>query len=173
MDRFMDNDPQGLADYVSALEQGLVLFDGRPGDGKTYLASRTAKTIGARFVDADGFLEPKQDAVLSARRLDELRNSVEASLASSRMVLLAGVCARQIVERAKLPPAASYVWVEKISLTLLPSARALFADDLNRNEVTYPDGRRRPLYAEVEAYIATYNARSLADRVYFNAYEGS
>ena len=43
--RFIKNDPEELAAYVMSLERGLVVFDGRPTAGKTYLAT----AIGKRF----------------------------------------------------------------------------------------------------------------------------
>jgi hypothetical protein len=36
--RFIKGQPEELAAHIKSLGRGLVVFDGRPGSGKTYLA---------------------------------------------------------------------------------------------------------------------------------------
>jgi hypothetical protein len=45
--RFIENDQEELADYVRSQKEGLIVFDGRMGNGKTYLASEMAKRVEA------------------------------------------------------------------------------------------------------------------------------
>ena len=40
--QFIENDPGLLATHIASLGDGLVVFDGRPGAGKSYLARTTA-----------------------------------------------------------------------------------------------------------------------------------
>jgi hypothetical protein len=140
--RFIENDPEALAAYVRSVERGLIIFDGRPTAGKTYLARSTSKQIQCNWVDTDEFLIKNQKQFLGALRLDALRNHVEASLAATPLVLLSGVCGRQVIERAQLT-AAAFVWVEKSSLACLKIDRRDFVADYNR-DLPYAD----PLLAE-------------------------
>ena len=104
---------------------------------------------------------------IGALRFAEIRSLLTASLASSPLVLFSTVCARQAIEAAKLS-AAAFIWVEKTSLVLI--------DIVERDFDDYDDYQDEPgqhvLYAEVEAYLAAYDARRRVDQVvYVNAYE--
>ena len=44
--RFIKANPEELAIYIKSLARGLVVFDGRPGSGKTYLAEKMARRVG-------------------------------------------------------------------------------------------------------------------------------
>jgi hypothetical protein len=60
--RRIDNDPDELAGYVDSLGSGLVVFDGRDGDGKTYMARQMQRRLArCKAIDADCcFLVPDQ-----------------------------------------------------------------------------------------------------------------
>jgi hypothetical protein len=166
--RFIKNKPEELVDYIKSLGRGLVAFDGRPGSGKTHLAEEMARRIGCKSADADrNFLDSDKGKFVGALRLDEMRSSLTASLASAPLVMFSTVCARQAIELAKLS-AAAFIWVEKSSLVLI--------DNMERDFDEYDDYKddtsQHVLYAEVEAYIAAYDARRRLDQVvYVNAYE--
>lgn len=82
----------------------------------------------------------------------------------SKRVLLAGVCARQIVDLAGLPTA-THIYVEDASLTLLEIQMRDFDDDINAPD---PDPCLHRLHWEVEEYHRSkYKPRSNADAVYF------
>jgi hypothetical protein len=160
--RFIENDPDELAAYVRSQEKGLIVFDGRTGNGKSYLASEMAKLVPCTSVDADEFLIRKTSKFVRALKLDELRDRIEAGFATSPLVVLSSVCGRQVVEKAMLP-AGAFVWIERTSLTCLAIDRRDFAGDHNADA---PDDEAR---GEIEAYIKTYNARGRPDLVYLNA----
>jgi predicted ATPase len=65
--RFIEDDPDELAKYITSLGRGLVVFDGRPGAGKTHLARDVAKRVQCNSVDADAFLIRDQKEFLGAR----------------------------------------------------------------------------------------------------------
>ena len=50
---FIRNKPEELAAHIQSLGRGLVVFDGRPGSGKTHLANAMARRIGGKSADAD------------------------------------------------------------------------------------------------------------------------
>jgi hypothetical protein len=160
--RFIENDPDQLADYVRSQEKGLIVFDGRTGNGKTYLASEMAKRVPCASVDADEFLIRKTGKFVGALKLNELRDRIEVGFAKFPLVVLSSVCARQVVARA-MRRASAFVWIERTSLTCLSIDRRDFAGDHNADE---PDDEAR---WEIEAYIKAYNARASADLVYLNA----
>ena len=162
MPQFIENDPAVLADYVASLGTRLIVFDGRPGAGKSYLARATAKRLGCTFVDGDHFLDGNKGMFVGALRIDALRRTIET--AATPPVLLATVCARQVVDRIRLPTA-GIIWVEQASAVRLDLIRRDYCDyDENADAA-----RRHPLYKEVEAYIAAHDARRRPDVVYLNA----
>jgi hypothetical protein len=160
--KFIANDPKELADYIRAQGQGLVAFDGRTGSGKTYLANQMAKLAQAIAVDADAFLLPDQGKFLEALKLDELRDRIRASFATSPLVLFSSVCARQVIDRLGVN-ATAHVWVERSSLACLEIDRRDFAGDHNA------DAPVSELHREIEAYIKVSDARGRPDVVYLNA----
>jgi hypothetical protein len=162
--RFIKANPAALAAYIESLGQGLILFDGRPSAGKTTLAKAMAARLRRGVLDGDSFLIRKQDQSIGALKTDALREQIEASLAAAPLVLLSTVCAREVVMKVGLP-AASFVWIERTSQTLIDIAERDFADDFDRDEPLADDKLRQ----EVEAYIKAHDARARADRVYLNA----
>ncbi len=101
---------------------------------------------------------------MDALQLDQLKDELEQSLHHSKMPLLAGVCARQIVDLAGLPEAA-YIYVEAASPTLLEIHKRDFGDDFNAHD---PDPHLHRLHWEVEVYHRSrYKPRASADAVYF------
>ncbi len=100
--RFIKNDPEELAAYIKSLASGLVVFDGRSGAGKTPLAADTAKRLGCKCADADRcFLDHQKGMFFGALRFDEMQSSLNASLATSPLVMFSTVCARQAIETAR------------------------------------------------------------------------
>lgn len=162
---FIENDPAQLAHYVSSLERGLVVFDGRPGAGKTHLGREMERRIRCKSIDADCcFLVPDQKKFVGALILEPMLHCIEAHLARTPLVVLSTVCAREVAEKAKLAVRA-FIWVERTSLACLQVDRRDFADDHNADEPF------SELHREVEAYVKAYNARQRPDAVYLNAHD--
>lgn len=164
MSQFIKNDPAALADYIATIGRGLILFDGRPLAGKTTLAKDMATRLGCGVIDGDDFIVRKQNKFIGALKAEALRERIETSLTAAPLVLLSTVCAREVVAKVGLP-AASFVWIERTSPTLLDIAVRDFADDFDRDEPCEDDKLRQ----EVEAYIKVHGARDRADKVYVNA----
>lgn len=162
---FIENDLEQLAQFVARLERGLVVFDGRPGAGKTHLAREVARRIRCKYIDVDCcFLVPDQKKFVGALILDPMRDCIEAHLAGMPLVVLSTLCAREVAEKAKLTVRA-FVWVEPTSLIRLQIDRRDFAEDHDA------DAPSSELRKEVEAYVKAYNPRETADAVYLNAYD--
>jgi hypothetical protein len=126
-----------------------------------------ARRLGCSVVDVDKFLPAPEDnpkrAFVDALRIADLRRAIEDG---GPLVLMSGVCARQVVERLGLT-AAAFVWIERASSVRL--------DQISRDFFDYDDladtPSQHPLYKEVEAYIVARNARLRPDVIYLNAYD--
>src|SRR5260370_18483622 len=93
------NDPEELAAYIKLLASGLVVFDGRSGAGKTALAADIAKRLGCKSADADRcFLDHQKGMFVGALRLEDMRSSLNASLATSPLVLFSTSSPRHAIE---------------------------------------------------------------------------
>jgi hypothetical protein len=123
-----------------------------------------ATRIRCGVIDGDAFIVRKQDQFIGALKADALRERIETSLAATPLVLLSTVCAREVVMKVGVS-AASFVWIERTSLTLIDIAERDFADDFDADQPLPEDTLRQ----EVEAYIKAHDARGGADLVYFNA----
>jgi hypothetical protein len=164
----MDNDPEELASYVKSLERGLVVFDGRDGNGKTYLAEKMQKLIACKAIDADCcFLVPRQDKFVGALLLEQLRNCIEAHLAKTPLVVLSTLCGREVVERAGLQ-ARAFVWIERLDPDQRDTARTWYAEDRGANVIIEGGPPRGPLLDELETYVEAHKARERPDVVYLN-----
>lgn len=165
--QIIENDPTKLAAYIAGIGRGLIAFDGRPIAGKTHLARDMAQRVGCTAVDVDKFLVPAADnpkqMFVGALRIADLRRRIEES---GPLVLLSGLCARQVVEALGLT-AAAFVWVERASLLRLGQIRRDFFEFDDGADAT----SEHPVYEEVEAYIAACDARRRPDVIYLNAYD--
>jgi hypothetical protein len=167
--RWIDNDPDELAGYVESLGSGLVVFDGRDGDGKTFMARQMQRRLAScKAIDADCcFLVPEQQQFVGALLLEPMRLCIEAHLVRTPLVVLSTVCAREVVEKAGLLPRA-FVWIEGLDADDHPAAKAWYAEDRGANPPTIGDERRGPLLDELETYVETFKPRERPDVVYVN-----
>jgi hypothetical protein len=172
MPRFIKDDPDELAEYIAGIGLGLVAFDGRPTAGKTPLARDMTKRVGCTAVDADKFLpvvtdddfeQRRKGSFVDKLRIDDMRRAIEAG---GPLVLLSGVCARQVLERLKIP-AAAIVWVQWTSLSRLDQ---MCRDFLEYDEDAGVRPSKHSIHEQVEAYIDAFDARRRPDVIYMNAY---
>jgi hypothetical protein len=101
----IENHFDRLAVMIHSVGAGIVMIDGCARVGKTRLARMLAKRLDAAAIDADCHINRGQDAFIAALRADELKTAVEAAQARSKVVLVSGVCARDIAEKLGLAPA--------------------------------------------------------------------
>jgi hypothetical protein len=167
--QFIENGPDQLADYVASIGRGLIIFDGRLGSGKTYLARLVAQQLGYQRLDGDDFLLGNSQPFMTQLDFGKLAAAIDAGLLASPVLLLSTAFAHAVAEEIKRVPAA-VVWVEDVSVATLDAARANYADDIFANEGTIGGVQRPSLYSQVEDYITSYRARFIADRVYLNAW---
>jgi hypothetical protein len=168
--RWIDNDPNALAAYVESLGSGLVVFDGRNGSGKTYMARQMQRRlVGCKAIDADCcFLVPnEQGQFVGALLLNMMRPLIEAHLARTPLVVLSTVCARAVVEKAGLK-ARAFVWIEGLDADDHDAARAWYAEDRGFNPPNVGGELRGPFLDELETYVETYKARERPNVVYVN-----
>jgi len=164
----IQNDPAQLADFLISVGRGLILLDGRPAAGKTYLAKHMAALVGGQTVDADRFLLGNGEPFLSQLQIAKLKAAIADRFAASPLVLLSTVCALAVVERLGRS-AAAVVWVEGVSEATMHIARDYLADDIFAEPADLGRAKRPALRTEVEQYEAAYGARLKADCVYLNA----
>ena len=160
------DNPAALADLLAALGGGLVVFDGCPAAGKTTLMRDVAARLHCKAFDADAYLDRNQGTFVNALRFDELSTVVCNALATSSLVLLASVCAREVTERLGLD-GATFVYVQRNSSVGLAGD----LDDLDaETDENSPDpielGLMTALYREVRAYHAHYRPSHNANFVY-------
>jgi chloramphenicol 3-O-phosphotransferase len=72
MPRFIRNSPGEFAAYIKSLERRLVVFDGRPGVGKSYVARAMRDSVPCEHVDADAFLILPGRTFISKLNIDKL-----------------------------------------------------------------------------------------------------
>lgn len=105
-----------LEGLLKSVTSGLVTFDGCDGAGKTYLARQIASAMGLTSIDLDCYLVKETGNFVSALRLDELTCAIGAALARSPVVLLSGVCMRQVLEAIDRSDS-MYVYVQRNTST--------------------------------------------------------
>lgn len=173
MPRFIKDHTDELSSYLAGIGRGLVAFDGRSGVGKTPLAREMAQRVGGAAVDVDAFLPKATDADFEATRgldfadmlhINDLRRAIEAG---GPLVLMSGVCARQVLKRLQLP-AAGIVWVQRASLLRLDQMCRDFLD--YDEDAIAPGAGKRSIHVDVQAYVDAHDARRNADVVFMNAY---
>jgi hypothetical protein len=102
--RFIKNDPAELAAYIRSLQRGLVVFDGQMGVGKNHMAEVVGERVPCDWLDADDCVVPLKRKYVGALKAHVLRDCIEKNFVTSPLVVLAGLCGRQVVKRAKLSP---------------------------------------------------------------------
>jgi hypothetical protein len=93
------DDPKMLADYLAAIPSGLVVLDGFPAAGKSTLTRGMANDLCREYVDVDCFLTQKLGIFVGAVKYDDLTKRIDEAFLKSAVVLLASLCAKDVVER--------------------------------------------------------------------------
>ncbi|WP_321947862.1 shikimate kinase [Paraburkholderia sp. J10-1] len=95
--RVVVTDVGELAEALRPVAGGLITFDGCDGAGKTTLALKLSEALGHEVVDVDKHLNRQMGEYVKAIRLSELASDVESAFARSPVVLLSGICMRQVL----------------------------------------------------------------------------
>jgi hypothetical protein len=104
------DDPAMLATRIKAIGAGLIAIDGCCGAGKTHLAKWLGTTQDIRVVEADKFLIPQTEVFVKSLRMDELRTAVIETNPKENLVILEGVCIRNVLEELAIT-ASMFVYV--------------------------------------------------------------
>ena len=149
MQQAIENDLATLTAVIAATGAGLVMIDGCTLAGKTWLARHLAARLSAVAMDVDDFIKRRQDAFLDALRAGELKTAVDAALSSSPIVLLSGICARDVADKAALSPTL-HVYVQRnTTVGVVADMDIIDAEDGVQNE--FPNA--------LDAEIADYHRR--------------
>lgn len=87
-----------LVEELRPIRAGLISFDGCDGAGKTTLAEEISSALRRPVIDLDKFVAPETGEFVHALDLVTLVQELDSALASSPVVLLSGVCMRQVLE---------------------------------------------------------------------------
>ena len=113
MDDTVTDDPRTLARWLLERAKNVIVFDGTHGAGKTTLVREIAKLLPrSTSIDVDEFLNRGQDAFVDAIRFDELHKTLLGATEKNVFILIATVCAREVVKRVGIPEPI-YVYVRK------------------------------------------------------------
>ena len=158
--------PSQLAEALKAVA-GLIAFDGCTAVGKTCLAKRiSAALLGSEVIEVDYFLEPHQDQYTAALRMIELREAVCAALKRSRIVILDGICARDVVDRMGCKPA-HFVYVQRNSSAGVPQHLDILDQEESDAPSSYDPGYTpNPLDIELAEYHRRQRPRRNANIIY-------
>jgi len=159
------DDPATLADRLAAL-RGLIVIDAYPAAGKSALLADMATRLQCAAIDADDHLNPNLGMFVGALRLADLGGAISDALAGGSPVLLASVCAREVVERLGLT-AATFVYLQVNSSVGIPANLHELHAEGDKSVPNTPHGEwLPPLYREVWAYHLRHRPRQNADLVY-------
>lgn len=155
------DDPGELANRLAPV-QGLVVFDGCAGVGKTHLARDIARRLDGIDIDVDSFLDRNRGCFVVAIRFDDLRAEVLAALERSPHVFLSTVCARDVIARLGVP-VVRYVYVEQRSTMGNPANLEILDAESGTPEALAERPDPEVLDAEVFDYHAAFKPRRSAD----------
>ncbi|MBU9247802.1 hypothetical protein [Burkholderia multivorans] len=121
-------------------------------------------------IDLDQYLDRQRGEFVNALRLPELASVIEQARQQSPVVLIAGVCMREVLMRLKRE-ADMHVYVQRNSRTGIPSD----LDFLDLEDGNQLDDTLAPLLSDLDLEIAAYHARHRprrnADLVYIRTEE--
>lgn len=161
MQHVIENHFDRLAVMIHSIGAGVVMIDRCTLAGKTRLARMLAKRLQAAAIDADCHINRGQDAFIAALRADELKTAVEAAQARSKVVLVSGVCARDIAEKLGLAPALFVYVLRKTAAGVDGDMDILDAEDGVQHDFSCS-----PLDAELAEYHKRRQPRRNANILY-------
>ena len=146
-----------------ANSEGLIVFDGCTGAGKSTLMHDMAARLGCDAIEVDCFINKHQAAYVDALRADALRDRISQGFVRFPLVLLDGVCARAIVERLSVPGNV-FVYVQRISRAGIPGDLSMV--DAEEDGVADGPPYLSNLDKKILCYHAMYTPISRADVLY-------
>ena len=87
-----------LANELASLSRGIVSIDGYDGTGKSTLAKSLCLKLQAVHIEVDNFLDKNKGGYLDHLRYTELATAITTRSATDRLLLVDGVCVRQILK---------------------------------------------------------------------------
>jgi hypothetical protein len=156
------NDPDALATRLAGVD-GLIVFDGPPGAGKSHLAAEVASRLGCRHVDGDDHVDRERGVYVGALRVTELRSAIALGLAQSPRAILHCVCACNVVTSLGLAAAAN-VYVQRMSAVGVPGNPDMLTAEETGKGIELPG--KTEFTRELLAYHARHKPAASADILY-------
>jgi hypothetical protein len=163
------HDPREVRDVsrfesiLRGVDGGLIAFDGCPSAGKTALMNRIAVNRKWPAIDFDPYIECERGEFVNALRLPDLTAAIACARLQSPVVLVAGVCMREVLERIGIT-AVQHVYVQRNSPMGIPGDLDIL--DLEDGRPLGDTSLLNELDLEVATYHARYRPRSHADIIY-------
>ncbi|MDO3527528.1 hypothetical protein ACNRBH_09155 [Ralstonia pseudosolanacearum] len=158
-------DVSDLESLLRTVEHGLITFDGCTSSGKTTLMNNLAGRLKCPAIDLDQYLDRQRGEFVNALRLPALTDAIEQGCQQSPVVLVSGVCMREVLDRLQFT-AAMNIYVQRNSRTGIPSD----LDFLDLEDGHLLDDTLASLLSdldlEIAAYHEHYRPRRNADVVY-------
>jgi len=147
---------------VRDIRAGVVTIDGCAGVGKTTLALAISERLGIPLVDLDDFVAPNEGHFVEALQANELSAKIASELARNAVVLMSGVCMREVLARIGYPATLSVYLLRKTYMGLPGDWDCFHVEDgIEAQQVMLA------LYSELElevyAYHRGHRPRSSAD----------
>jgi hypothetical protein len=99
---------------IKEIGVGLVAIDGCTWAGKSCLTNWIGTTQSIKTIEVDKFLNRKTGAFVRALRIDELRTAVTKADPKINLVILEGVCIRDVLEKLEIT-ASMFIYVQRNS----------------------------------------------------------
>ncbi|SAK82416.1 hypothetical protein AWB79_05482 [Caballeronia hypogeia] len=150
---------------VRDIRAGVVTFDGCTGVGKTTLAMTISQRVGLPLVDLDDFINPNEGHFVEALQADQLSAKMASELARNAVVLVSGVCMREVLARIRYPATLSVYVLRKTPMGLPGDWDCFYVE-----EGIEAQQDMLALYSELEfevyAYHRGHRPRSSADIIF-------
>lgn len=153
-----------VTELISSIGSGIVLLDGYAGSGKTTLGHCICCHLGTgmvNLVEADQFLRRKQGRYVDELDFNRLKEAIVAAACRAPIVLLDGMCAREIAERSDVTARFS-VYVQRNTSTGLAGD----LDILDGEQGCGSDAGLSAFDKEARAYHSRYRPRRDADLIF-------
>ncbi len=147
-------DVSDLESLLRTVEHGLIAFDGCTSAGKTTLMNNLARRLKCPAIDLDQYLDRQRGEFVNALRLPALTDAIEQGRQQSPVVLVSGVCMREVLDRLQFT-AAMNIYVQRNSRTGIPSD----LDFLDLEDGHQVDDTLASLLSDLDLEIAAYHER--------------
>jgi hypothetical protein len=160
------DDPRLLSDAIQTASSGLVVLDGANGAGKTCLANLVSKLSSCEVIHADCYIEHHQDRYIPSLQAESLNAAIQEAFTRSPIVLLEGICARDILDQVRFTPKLVVYVQRNSSVSDLPCDLEYLDEEDDPVDPYQPSDQNDPLEIEIASYHRRRKPKKNADILY-------